>query len=373
MLKVCHLTSVHPRNDVRILHRECQSLAKEGYDTTLVVADGLGEQFINGVYIKDVGTPSNRFSRIFFTTWKVLEAGRKSNADVYHFHDPELFCVCALLSLSGKKVIFDIHENIIEQIKDKFWLPKVLRFFAAFLFQIFNKLATRLFAIVIAEHSYASIYSRWYSKYRVTTVLNYPKLDSLNTFKSFDRSGNEFFYIGGVSNQRGLDVILEACSLLDQREINFKVHFVGAVSDKNEINKYPNLKNKVVFYGRMDLLEGYIISQQCIAGLAVLKPLANFVESFPTKIFEYMSIGLPVISSNFELYKKVVIDNNAGVCVDPTSPTDIAEAMLLFINQQLDVKTLSKQGLKSAKEKYSWQSEEKKLLNLYDELLGYEH
>lgn len=373
MLKVCHLTSVHPRNDVRVFHKECISLASAGYDTTLVVADGLGDQFINGISIKDVGIPSNRISRIFFTTWKVLKVGRKRNADVYHFHDPELFIVGALLSFSGRKVVFDVHENIVEQIKDKSWLPKVLRFFAAFLFQIFNILATRFFAIVIAEHSYANIYSRWYSKYPVTTVLNYPKLDSLNTFKSFDRSGNEFFYIGGVSNQRGLDIILEACSLLDQQDIPFKVHFVGGVSDEEEIKKYPNLKNKVIFYGRMDLLEGYTISKQCIAGLAILKPIGNYMTSYPTKVFEYMSIGLPIITSNFELYKEVVLGNRVGICVSPTSSIELSEVMTSFINQEYDILGFGKQGVKSVEEKYSWLLEEKKLLNLYDKLLGYEH
>ena len=66
-----------------------------------------------------------------------------------------------------------------------------------------------------------------------------------------------------------------------------------------------------------------------------------------------MSIGLPVIS-NFELYKKVVIDNNVGVCVDPTSPTDIAEAMIFLLIKH-DVTLFGKQGLKSIKQKYSWQ------------------
>ena len=91
MLKVCHLTSVHPRNDVRIFHKECKSLAASGFHTILVVADGLGDQLLDGVSVKDVGKPSGRISRIFFSTWKVLKMGMKSKADVYHFHDPELF------------------------------------------------------------------------------------------------------------------------------------------------------------------------------------------------------------------------------------------------------------------------------------------
>ena len=109
----------------------------------------------------------------------------KSKADIYHFHDPELFFPALFLSLTGNKVVFDVHENIVEQIKDKTWLLKPLRYFAAFLFQILNIIATKFFAIIIAEHSYASIYNRWKTKYPVTLVLNYPKQDSLNKFRFF--------------------------------------------------------------------------------------------------------------------------------------------------------------------------------------------
>ena len=123
----------------------------------------------------------------------------------------------------------------------------------------------------------------------------------------------------------------------------------------------------------MDLLEGYKISMQCIAGLAVLKPIANFIESFPTKIFEYMSIGLPVITSDFELYKEVVQVNRAGICVNPSSAIELAEVMASFVNQEYDVLGFGQQGVKSVEEKYSWQSEEKKLLNLYHKLLADEH
>ena len=373
MLKVCHLTSVHPRNDVRVFHKECKSLAAAGYETTLIVADGIGDQLLNGVSIKDVGKPSTRISRIFSSTLKVLKAGRKTKADIYHFHDPELIFVSLFLSFKGEKVVFDVHENIVEQIKDKAWLSKPLRCLAAFLFQLLNRLAVSFFAIIIAEHSYSKIYSGWKTKYPLTVVLNYPKLDSLKKFRSFNRNGNEFFYIGGVTNQRGLDIILEACSILKKQEIDFKVHFIGEVSDDVDKERFHDLKDKVVFYGRMDLLDGYEISKQCIAGLAILKPIGNYMNSYPTKVFEYMSIGLPVITSEFELYKEVVLKNGAGVCVNPDSAIELAEIMTSFVNQEYDISNFGQQGVKSVEEKYSWQFEEKKLLNLYDKLLDDEH
>ena len=229
---------------------------------------------------------------------------KKTKADIYHFHDPELIFSALFLSFKREKVVFDVHENIVEQIKDKAWLSKPLRYLAAHIFQLLNRLAASFFAIIIAEHSYSHIYSGRKTKYPVTVVLNYPKLDSLKKFRSFNRSGNEFFYIGGVTNQRGLDVILEACSLLQKQEIDFKIHFIGEVSDHAEMERFHNLKDKVIFYGRMDLLDGYEISKRCVAGLAILKPIGNYMNSYPTKVFEYMSIGLPVITSEFNFIKK---------------------------------------------------------------------
>ena len=71
---------------------------------------------------------------------------------------------------------------------------------------------------------------------------------------------------------------------------------------------------------------------------SVLMPIDNYLESYSTKIFEYMDIGLPVITSNFELYKNVIEKHETGFCIDPTSYEALAGAMLKFAdNPQLIV------------------------------------
>ena len=121
-MKVCHLSSVHPRNDIRIFLKECISLKDAGYDLSYVVADGLGDDEIQTIKIFDVGKPKHRFTRIFFSSLKVIIKGATIKADVYHFHDPELALFCLVYRILGKKVIFDVHENVVEQIQDKTWL-----------------------------------------------------------------------------------------------------------------------------------------------------------------------------------------------------------------------------------------------------------
>ena len=105
-MKVCHLSSVHPRNDIRIFLKECISLKDAGYDLSYVVADGLGNDEIHTIKIFDVGKLKHRYTRMFLSSLKVVMKGATIKADVYHFHDPELALFCLVYRLFGKKVIF---------------------------------------------------------------------------------------------------------------------------------------------------------------------------------------------------------------------------------------------------------------------------
>ena len=122
-VKVCHITSVHPVEDVRIFQKECVSLAKAGYDVYLVQQGESYEK--NGVHIVGFGPPAtNRFRRILFTARKAYQKALETDADVYHLHDPELLPYGMKLKKRGKKVIFDSHEMYRTMLKYKHYLPK---------------------------------------------------------------------------------------------------------------------------------------------------------------------------------------------------------------------------------------------------------
>ena len=115
MTKVCHMTSVHPPEDVRIFHKECVSLAEAGYEVYLVERGESCEK--NGVHIIGLGDlPKNRLKRMTEGAKKVYEKALELDCDIYHFHDPELLPYGLKLKKKGKKVIFDSHENTLEQI-----------------------------------------------------------------------------------------------------------------------------------------------------------------------------------------------------------------------------------------------------------------
>ena len=137
MNRVCHVTSVHPRYDVRIFLKECVSLAKAGYEVTLLCADNLPAEIRDGVTIKSVDYfPSGRIKRILGAKKAMLKGALEIDADIYHLHDPELLPVALSLKNRGKIVIFDSHEDYPLNIFHKEWIPKLLRNFISWLYSI---------------------------------------------------------------------------------------------------------------------------------------------------------------------------------------------------------------------------------------------
>ncbi|WP_281541801.1 glycosyltransferase [Maribacter aestuarii] len=360
---------MHPRRDTRIFYRECVSLFKSGYDVYLLVADGKGDELVEGVQVLDIGLESSRIKNFFKSGSKIRKKVEELKPSLVHFHDPELMFVGKQLSSKFQiPVVFDIHENITVQILDKTYIPKFLRGLVSLVYKKVEQYYLKYFHLIIAEHSYQHVYT---NKGRsLTTVLNMPDLRHFEPYINNNRAGNEIFYIGGISNERGLDVTLEALKILKSRGTDFFMHYIGPISEE-KIVELPirEIKENVKFYGRMDSKEGFEVSKKCVVGLSVLKPIKNYVESYSTKIFEYMAIGLPVITSNFPLYQKVVERYDCGFCVEPYSSNELADSIEeLILNPDL-VNQMGENGQRAVNKKYSWASEEEKLLRRYKNLI----
>ena len=364
--KICHLTTVHRRNDIRIFRKECKSLSKL-YEVFFVVADGFGNKITNEIKIIDVGKENSRFRRIIISPFKVYQATKKINAEIYHFHDPELIPIAMLLKLQRKNIIFDIHENIYEQVKSKEWLPKIFLPIVLLIVKSLNYIVSKWFYLILAEMSYNKIYTKFTQNY--INILNYPKIEYLQQFNLRDRIENGIFYIGAITSDRGLYSILDSILILDNQNVKCTVHLIGELTEAIDWEKYPTFKNQIKLYGHLDLMDGYELSKHCKVGLALLKPVGNFIESLPTKMFEYMSIGLPVIASNFNLWESIINDFNCGICVDPEDSCEIAEAINYIFNNPEIAKRMGNNGQKAVSQYFNWANEEGKLFNCYGKLL----
>lgn len=358
---------MHFALDTRIFYRFCRSLAKK-YRVTLIAVHPRDET-IEGIHVIPFRRFKNKSRRILFTWFIMFFKAIRQNASIYQIHDPELILTGILLRLCGKKVIYDIHENIAEDIFDKPWIhnKRLLYFF----YNLFENIAVKMFYIILAEHSYESRYRAKGAKF--TTILNYPDHQFFDKFYVANRPNNlRIFYIGILLESRGLPEIAEAMYILKQKGIIIYFDIVGelyvALAEKLQaLPFYNDIKDQLVFHGRLPLDQGYAISRNASVGMCIIQPMANSKNSYPTKMFEYMCIGLPQVTSNFPLYRSVVEKHDCGNCVDPASAVEIAQALENLMTT-VDLNSRMQEHARSGSKFYDWQNEEIKVFELYSKL-----
>jgi len=366
-LKVVHLTSAHTRDDTRIFVKECVSLASFGFSVSLIVGDGKGSGAENGIEIYDVGVSSGRLDRILRAPNRVLEKAVELDAAIYHLHDPELIPIGLKLKKMGKIVVFDAHEDLPKQLLGKPYLNKPLRWGLSKAFSIFEEWACPKFDAIVAATPY--IRDKFLElDCRAIDVNNYPLIRELATEDIvWPKKMDQVVYVGGLEKARGILEIVRAIGL-SQSSCRLKIG--GVFADDEFENDLKSLVGweKTDYLGWLDRLGVSSVLQSSLAGLVTLHPLPNYLDALPVKMFEYMAAGLPVIASDFPLWKEILEGNDCGLCVNPLNPNEIAEAIGYLINNPKVAEHMGYNGRRAVLEKYNWDLEESKLLDLYQSL-----
>lgn len=361
--KICVVTTVHPHTDVRIYHKQVKKLAQAGYEVTVLCPDFAGQDEYGTKFIK-LELPQGRAGRIL-KGWRIaLQEAIRTDASLYHFHDPELLPMAKALKKLGKKVIYDVHEDLPRQILAKAWLPEVTRPTLSKLAERYEKAASsRLDGVVAATHVIGNRFEG--------SVLfhNYPDEEEFtfgqggNILPYLQRSKN-ICYVGSISEVRGIRKMIEA---LDGSDVRLKL--AGPFETQMLQKEMQRLRayRQVDYLGVLDRRDVAKVLGECRAGLLLLQPTLNYRESMPIKLFEYMMAGLPVIASNFDYWKDIV-DGNA-IFVDPQNPAEIKGAIEYLLGNPDRAKDLGERGQKLVLEKYRLHVEVQRLLKLYRRLL----
>ena len=367
-IKICILTSVHPVFDTRIFHKQAKTLVGAGYNVVLVAQHNKND-IVDGVNIIALPKPKNRFYRILFLTRRAYKIALKEKADIYHFHDPELLPWMVLLKKrTGAKIIYDVHEDIPKQILSKHWIPKFLRKFVAFVFNLYEKKIIKKMDFIITVGD--DVKERFKKiNFNVDTIKNFPILEYFNNFqKKEEKNVFKIIYIGSITEIRGINQIVTAMKYMPE---NVKLMLMGRFSSENLENQVRKLKgfNKVEYFGQLSLKKVYSYLFKANLGIICFLPEPNHINSNPNKFFEYMAAGLPIIASNFPLWKEIIQGNKCGICVNPLEPKEIAKAIEYLIEHPKEAKQMGENGRKAVLEKYNWENESKKLLDTYKKLL----
>jgi glycosyltransferase involved in cell wall biosynthesis len=367
-MKVAHLTSVHIRSDTRILLKQCRSLASHGYDVTLIVADGRGDEVRNGVRIVDSGASSGRLDRFTRATRRVLQRAIAIDADLYHLHDPELLPVGLVLKRRGKRVIFDSHEDIPEDILMKSYIPGIVRPAVSRATGVLqNAVCRRLDGVVAATPLIDAKFKAM--GIRSVNINNYPMLGELDAEAPWEAKRREVCYVGTIAAIRGIVELVRSCELLGS---GIRLNLVGrlAGTDVEAAVQREEGWKRVNALGYLDRDGVREVFARSMAGVVTMLPYAAHLDALPNKLFEYMSAGLPVIASNFPLWREILEENECGVVVDPNDPAAIAAAIERLVGDPELARRMGENGRRTIKLRYNWSPEEKKLLDFYKTVLA---
>lgn len=373
--KVFMCSSVHVWSDTRIFFKEVSTLSASDYSIDLyAVSDKKNNTEIElpenvNLTIFSLGGKIKRPQR-----WKILyKEALASNALYYHFHDPELLFLIPKIKKNKPtcKIIYDMHENFPKMLTTKEWIPRFIRIPTSKIAQnLEKKWLPMCDAVVFAESSYKNDYS--YLNIEQCDLLNYPtKQDKLTKEKS---SSYTFIYVGDLVEDRGLFEMLSLIKSLKLRGHNkVQLKLIGPMQDQLKVKvtafiSENNLFDNVIVYGRLPYSQIWKHYANSNVGLCLLHPIPNYLNSLATKLFEYMAAGLPILATNIPDWVELISSTETGYTTNIDNVMEIANLAEIMMSNEKECEKFARNGRYFHENKFNWQSESEKLINLYDKL-----
>lgn len=355
---------------------EARTLARAGFEVIVIALCDDTPTETDGVTVECLAPAANRWSRLALIP-RVLRRALHRRADLYAFHDPELLPAAFLLRLlSGRPVIYDVHEDVPASIRNRRYLPPPLRPLVAALYRFVEHLVLPLLAgLTLADEAYG----RYYRRRRAVTVLNYPLLTYADLYEPLPASGREsltLVYTGSVTRLRGLCEMIALVDRLRPRFPGLRLRVVGpmgSVADgevARQMVKELGLADAVEFTGLVSHADVHRHILDADVGLALLHPDPNYVRSLPTKMFEYMMMGRPVVVSDFPLWQEIVGSAGCGRAVPAMDLDAVATAVEGLLADAGLRRRMGEAGRKAVLERYNWEPEGEKLVAFYRDTLA---
>lgn len=357
----------HRAFDPRVFLKQARSLAYAGFDVRYVVPHDKDEER-DGVKILGVPRHPKGWKKLVLSPWLVYRRALTCPRDaIFQLHDSELLWIGILMKLRGRKMIYDAHEDTPEQISYQHWIPKFLRKPYALFYFLLEKLCGRWFdAIIIAE----PVIARYFPPSKTTLVRNFPILAQFPApTHPYESRAKNIVYVGLLSRPRGAVEMAEAATIAKNKGVDFKMIFAGDFSPaslRDEIvGKHPVETTPWMQFGQVvDLMMNSRV------GMIIPHPIERYKTNYPVKLFEYMAACLPVIASKVGESTGFVQEADAGIVVDPNKPQEIADAIQWLLDHPREASEMGNRGRKLVSEKYNWERESIKLIELYEKMFA---
>ncbi len=361
-IRVAHVTTAHPATDNRILRKQCVGLAEAGLDVWLLAPKAEAEI---PAAVRLIGLPvfRGRIARILLGPVAAWRALRDLQPDVVHVHDPELIPAATLWHWLGRSaVVYDAHEDLPKQVLGKPYLRPWQRPFALVVARMLQGTADRCLDAVVAA---TPAIARTYRNAPVCLVQNFPWADEYPVVLPIPSGSRTVVYVGGISEARGALDMLEA---VRRSRADARLLLAGPIMSPQVAGILEHDSDVATHLGNLPGAEVPSVIAQGAVGLVMLHRLPNYLESQPTKLFEYMAAGRPFVASDFPAWRRLVNESDCGVFVDPGAPEAIRDAIDNLLEHPEDAAAMGKRGRELFEDRFTFESQISSLVALVKRL-----
>lgn len=370
-IDILHLTTVHRWDDVRIFVKEARTAAAAGYRTMLAAPDA-PDGVRDGVGWVRLRRHEGRAARVFRGLAGAARQVLALRPRLVHIHDPELFLLTPLFRGYGIQVVLDLHEYLPTQVRVKAWIPAALRGAVALATRVYLGICVRMASQVVAA---TETIAGHFPGRPVTLVRNYPLLSE---FLAVDRDTEApakpaVAYAGGISKSRGAEIMVNAMAKV--RTPDMRLTLAGrwlSPAEREAVASLPGW-SRVEDLGWLDREGIRRLYGGAIAGLFVSEPNAHTRDSLPIKLFEYMAAGLPVVVSDFPIWRSIVDESRCGIVLAETTAEALAEVLDQLAADPAACRAMGDAGRAAVLQRYNWEAEKSSLLAAYGSLIGNGH
>jgi glycosyltransferase involved in cell wall biosynthesis len=371
---VCHVTTAHPWFDTRIFERMCLGLQRVGYRVTLV-APVEQPRRERGVEILPTGL-TGKAARLI-GGGRLLQRLRAVDADIYHFHDPELLPWMALFRrLSGKRVIYDVHEYYPESVVDSNyfgWRP--LSRLAGLAFGIAEPVLGRgLDGVTGATPPILERFAG--GRARVVTARNVLALEALPShLEPVELPSPMTIVLGGVmDHNRLMPELIQALAILAPQWPDLTLLAIGDLltdpygAELLAEARRLGISSRFVLRPRVPwaTLQAYLA--RSAVGLVLYRDRRNNHFGLPNRLFEFMGQGVPIVASNYSLVGEVVSEARCGVLLEDDRPATLAAGIEGLLRDPAEARRMGERGRAALLERHHWGIDLKRVVALYEQL-----
>lgn len=364
--KVVHVSSAHPWSDNRVHLREAAGLAAAGFDVTLIAVERDVDVPGTGVRVQTIP----KYGRIKRITWGSIRAISKAvhlRPDVVHMHDPELLWAVPLLRLLRISVVFDAHEDLPDQVMGKHYLGERLRRLLVPIAHFLVWIAGRSTMVVAATDQIATRFPRG----KTIVVRNFPRLlEAEKDLPPPSERNRQVAYVGALSRNRGALVMIDALDDL-RFPAGWQLELAGHATPPDlitELERRPGWQ-RVRYVGSVSPMRAREISATSRVGFVLFDRSDAHIHALPTKMFEYLASGTPVVVSDFPMWRDIVERHQCGLLVDETSPSAVASAIDKYADDHTLLDMHGRNARNAAVNELNWEHEEATLLRGYRSIL----